>query len=156
MFLGWCYLFVHWDSCSQIPQNKHIWEHWACTLKTRAWRCTSASKRQPQAVFLRNQEKSACDRFLTSVIMALPSPPLKHQLCLQQTDIIYYIWILPLLWDFNINFVGLHHVAWGVSRRFRCTQQSPGSALLFFLVRGGNASVPCSPRQSSLTEVLLK
>lgn len=63
MFLGQHYLFLHWGSCSQIPQNKHIWEYWACILRTRDWRCTSASKRKSQAVFLGKQEKRACNRF---------------------------------------------------------------------------------------------
>lgn len=66
MFLGQHYLFLHWHSCSQIPQNKHSWEHWACMLRTWAWRCTSASKRKSQAIFLGKQEKSACNRFLIS------------------------------------------------------------------------------------------
>lgn len=59
-FLGGHYLFVHWDSCSQIPQDRNIWEHLAYILRTRAWRCTTASRRKPQVGFLGKQEKKEC------------------------------------------------------------------------------------------------
>lgn len=97
MFLGQHYLFLHWGSCSQIPQNKHIWEYWACILRTRDWRCTSASKRKSQAVFLGKQEKRACNRFLIFDCDCAPSFTITETPALSLADSHYLLHLSPVI-----------------------------------------------------------